>query len=315
MESQERILFDLLLKKVKEKLNEQHPEVTLPIKDWRGDDIAILREDLQVSVNGTISEKWFYTHIKNDQGKLPRIDTLNLLCEYADCQSWSSFCHQNRIEKEMISPEKSLAVNPSEDAESKFGKVWTLMVGVILIVAVVVIIVMSKGQGEPQYKFCFIDQNTHLPVVDSFLEVKMIKTDETPLLIPLKGSCVEGEGSRVDFIVKGRFYKSMQIKRTIQNDVYEESIFLEPDDYAMILHLFTNSKVDDWKQRRKQMSEMMNDNLKAYELTKDGFTIDVLTKDEFINKMTLPTRVLKHVSIVQTDYEGDKISLIKFTQE
>ena len=38
-----------------------------------------IKEDI---VNGRISEKWFYTHIKSNSGKLPRIDMLNILSEY-----------------------------------------------------------------------------------------------------------------------------------------------------------------------------------------------------------------------------------------
>jgi hypothetical protein len=314
VETQERILFDLLLEKVKEKLQENYPEAALPMKEWKGDEIAILREDLQVKVFGTISEKWFYTHIKNDQDKLPRVDTLNLFAQYIGFSSWNSFAYENTS----IEENKEVKKSPSSkvDTPKSTRNKSLLAVLILAIIAIVsVVILTSKKEVEIQYKFCFIDKNTHLPVVDSFLEIKMIKGEESPLFFPLKTSCIEGTGNMVDFVVQGRFYKPLHIKRTIQNDVYEESIFLEPDDYAMMLHLFTNSKVDDWKKRRNQLSDMMNENLKAYELTIDGFTIDVLTKDEFINKMTLPTRVLKHVAIVQTDYEGDKISLIKFTQE
>lgn len=315
MESHERILFDLLLEKVSEKLQENHPEVNIPMQDWKGDEIAVLREDLQASVHGTISEKWFYTHIKNQQDKLPRKDTLNLFCEYINANSWSSFIHQHSDKTSELQKKVDFQPKRATHRKSKYNGLLLALLVIFIGVVSVVVYSSSKTPIETKYKICFMDQNTHLPVVDSFLEIKMLKGEETPLFFPLKSSCFEGEGKEVDFIVQGRFYKPLHIKRTIQNDTYEESIFLEPDDYAMMLHLFANSKVEDWKKRRNQLSEMMHDNLKAYELSKDGFTIDILTKDEFINKMTLPTRVLKDVAIVHTDYEGDKMSVIKFTQE
>ncbi len=286
------------------------------MQDWKGEEIALLREDLQQQVNGTISEKWFYTHIKNQQDKLPRKDTLDLFCQYVNEQSWNSFTHQH---SNIIGPSETKTPSTSKtNSKSKSKKnrlLVPIMIGVVLVVLSLLVYFSSLRQTETQYRFCFIDQNTHLPVVDSFLEIKMLKGEETPLFFPLKSSCIDGEGKEVDFIVKGRFYKPLHIKRTIQNDTYEESIFLQPDDYAMMLHLFANSKVEDWKKRRDQLAEMMSDDLKAYELSTDGFTIDVLTKSEFINKMTLPTRVLKQVAIVHTEYEGDQMSLIKFTQE
>lgn len=318
METNQRILFDLLLEKVGLKLQENHPEVTIPMHDWKGEEIALLREDLQEKVQGTISEKWYYTHIKNQQEKLPRVDTLNLLCQYIEEQSWKSFVHQYADKEQHVTPVVNQAINKELEEElpvvNKTKLYLITLIGSLLLFTFLILILPIQNKVA-NYRFCFIDKNTHLPVLDSFLEIKLIKGEETPLFFPLKSSCVEGLGNKVEFIVKGRFYKALHIKRTIQNPNYEESIFIEPDDYTMMLHLFANSKVKDWKKRRNQLSDMMHDHLKAYEMSKDGFTIDILTKKEFINKMTLPTRSLKQVAIVNTNYEGEKISLIKFTQE
>ncbi len=283
----------------------------MQIKQWKGEEISLLREDLQQKTKGSISEKWFYTHVKNEQDKLPRKDTLNLFCEYINEQSWNAYVHKYEVKRQ---PTNSVSTTIKKKENNSKLKIPVMLAIGIVILSLVAYFISFKSP-DPPYRFCFVDQNTHLPVVDSFLEIKIIKDEETPLFFPLKANCIEGEGNHIDFVIKGRYYKALHVKRTINNAGYEESIFLQPDDYAMILHLFANSKVEDWERRREQLREIMNDNLKAYELTNDGFTIDVLTKSEFINKMTLPTRILKKVAIVQTDYENDKISLIKFTQE
>lgn len=317
MEKNQRILFDLLLLKVGKKLQENHPEVSLPMTNWRGEEITLLREDLQQKVYGTISEKWYYTHIKNKQDKLPRIDTLNLFSAYVDEQSWKAFVFKYSNEEQKI-PANGFINDLEDEPEIKPVKKTKLILVTILVSLLLftfLMVLYSSQQKKTQYQFCFLDQNTHLPVVDSFLEIMIIKDQETPLFFPLKSNCLDGVGNKIEFIVKGRFYKPLHIKRRIKNEAYEESIFIEPDDYAMMLHLFANSKVKDWKKRRSQLADMMQDNLKAYEISGDGFTIDILNKKEFINKMTLPTRGLKQIAIVTTNYEGDKISLIKFTQE
>lgn len=315
LKKSDRILFDLLLKKVTDKLQEDHPEVGNNIKDWKGDEIALFREDLQEKSRGTVSEKWFYTHVKNDQDKLPRVDTLNLFSQYIGLNSWNAFAHKYS-ERSDASDNFSNHYNETEEVGRDKRRVPYLLFSILSLGVITIILYLSfYTEKEPQYNFCFVDKHTHLPVADSFLEIEMIKGDETPMFFPVESSCISGTGKEVDFIVKGRFYKPLHVKRKISNDIYEESIFLEPDDYSMILHLFANSQVDDWKERRNQLSEMLHDNLKAYEISKDGFTIDVLTKDEFINKMTLPTKVLKKVDIVHTEYEGDQMSIIKFTQE
>lgn len=315
MEKDQRKIFDLLLKKVGEKLKENHPEINLPITDWKGEEITLLRVDLLEKTQGNISEKWFYTHIKNQHEKLPRVDTLNLLANYIDKRSWNEFYYQNNfsLKTSIVSKSDNLEIQPKKQIKKNKNINIPILIGVLIFS--IIVIVFTLKQKKANYLFCFLDQNTHLPVVDSFLEVKIIKENQTPLFFPLKSNCLEGKGSKIEFVVKGRFYKPIHIKRVIQNDTYQESIFIEPDDYAMMIHLFANSKVKDWKKRRTQLAEMMHENLRAYEITNDGFTIDILNKKEFINKMTLPTRELQKVSIITTAYEKDKVSLIKFTQE
>lgn len=311
----DRILFNLLQQKVAEHLRESHPEVSQNMPDWKGDEIALFREDLQQKTFGTISEKWFYTHIKNEQDKLPRVDTLNLFSQYIGLNSWSAFCHEHAAPSATQVEEKKPLVQETKEVKGR-KKNPIMLLSLIAVVAVIVIMYFSfDREREAHYNICFVDKHTHLPVADSFLEIKIIKGDETPMFYPLKSSCISGVGTEVDFVIKGRFYKPLHVKRTITSDAYEESIFLEPDDYTMILHLFANSQVEDWKERRNQLSEMLHDNLKAYEISNDGFTVDVLSKEEFINKMTLPTEVLKKVAIVHTEYDGDQMSVIKFTQE
>lgn len=315
MEQNQRILFDLLLNKVGKKLQENYPEVSLPMANWKGEEISLLREDLQEKVQGSISEKWYYTHIKNQQERLPRVDTLNLFANYINEQSWKAFVYkysEKKQEKTIHNKSNKVEIEQYKVIKSKL--IFLTITSAFLLLTILIIFYTFKKQ-EVNYQFCFLDKNTHLPVVDSFIDVKMIKENETPLFFSLKSNCLKGTGSKAEFIVKGRFYKPILIKRVIQNKSYQESIFLEPDDYAMMIHLFANSKVKDWKKRRSQLSEMMHENLKAYEISNDGFTIDILNKKEFINKMTLPTRGLKKVAIVSTSYDKDKISLIKFTQE
>ncbi len=315
MKANERLLFDQLLEKVAQKLRENHPEVSLPIQEWKGEEIALFREDLQQKVLGSISEKWFYTHIKNQQDKLPRVDTLNLFTNYIEEESWKAFSYKYatnetaEIKATTKIPPVPITHEPSQN--SLYKKFLLFGLGTLVVVFIIVNWLPTK---TTHYRFCFIDQNTHLPVVDSFLAVKLIKTNESPVFKPLPTNCFEGTGNEVEFVVKGRFYRPLHIKRTITKESYEETIFIEPDDYTMMLHLFANSKVKDWKKRRQQLSEMMSEELKAYEISEDGFTIAILSKKEFINKLTLPTRSLQRTEIINTIYDGEKISTIKFLE-
>ena len=83
----ELIYFKILKDEVVKTLQKVH-SVSSDIEKWKGQEIIYLQDDLADKVNGRISEKWFYTHIKSNSGKLPRIDMLNILCEYAGYQNW-----------------------------------------------------------------------------------------------------------------------------------------------------------------------------------------------------------------------------------
>ena len=80
--------FDLLKSKVIERFLSLHSAPS-SVKDWNGHDIVNFQEDLFEKVKGRVSEKWFYTYFKNNAAKLPRIDMLNLLSEYAGYNNWN----------------------------------------------------------------------------------------------------------------------------------------------------------------------------------------------------------------------------------
>ena len=56
-----------------------HPECDVPISEWKGQDIVNFQEELMEKASGRISEKWFYTHIRGEQEKLPREDMTNVI--------------------------------------------------------------------------------------------------------------------------------------------------------------------------------------------------------------------------------------------
>ena len=81
MKSEELRLFELLKRAVADTFLTKN-SASISIEEWKGNDIVAFQEDLFENVKGTISEKWFYTYLKNDIDKLPRIDMLNMLSNY-----------------------------------------------------------------------------------------------------------------------------------------------------------------------------------------------------------------------------------------
>ena len=84
-------LFDLLKKAVTNRFFESNSATSMNISEWKGQDIVTFQEDIFAKTKSTVSEKWFYTYFKSDFKKLPRIDMLNILAQYAGYSGWASF--------------------------------------------------------------------------------------------------------------------------------------------------------------------------------------------------------------------------------
>lgn len=109
----EILYFEQLKKNIQAQYLETHTPENENISTWKGIDIVYFQEDLRKLAKGNISEKSFYTYFKNNSnGKLPRIDMLNLLAIYVGYQSWSEFKKKNPIAGENIPSSKNEEVEP-----------------------------------------------------------------------------------------------------------------------------------------------------------------------------------------------------------
>ena len=70
---------------------QSYPGIDPEISNWKGQEITDFQEELIKRVNGQLSEKWFYTHMKGESESLPRIDVLNMLSQYAGYNNWQDF--------------------------------------------------------------------------------------------------------------------------------------------------------------------------------------------------------------------------------
>lgn len=97
------LYFNELKKNIQAQYLETHTPENEHISTWKGIDIVYFQEDLRKLAKGNISEKSFYTYFKsNSNGKLPRIDMLNLLAMYVGYQSWSEFKKKNPLPQELL---------------------------------------------------------------------------------------------------------------------------------------------------------------------------------------------------------------------
>jgi len=306
MQQQERDLFRLLKKQIVVAMQRSYPAVSPDITEWKGQEIIDFQEELSSRVNGHISEKWFYTHMKSDSGSLPRIDVLNLLSRYAGYTGWDDFRHQTGSQASSVSTLRK--------ANHLF-----ILVPLLVIAVLAILFVVFKIYNTREYRFCFYDADTREPISNNIIEVSLLLPDESPVnfLCGPDGCLVlKTDQASVTLVVKTPYYQTDTVIRILNKFKQEEMVRLRPNNYALMIHYFSRMNIKDWKQRRNQLDRMISDSALIYQVYNTGTVgMELYTKGEFINKLTMPASSLRHIEILGTRFRGGKISLLRFRQK
>jgi hypothetical protein len=178
---------------------------------------------------------------------------------------------------------------------------------------------LFKLFSTQDYLFRFYDADTKEPVINNIIEVSLLREGESPvcyLCRPDGSFILKTDKTKVHFIVKTPYYQTDTIIRTLDKFNRKETIRLHPNNYALMLHYFSQMNVKDWQKRRNQMDKIISDSAIIYQVFDKGTVgLELYNKWEFINKLTLPSRSLKDIEILDTKYEGNKIALIRFRQK
>jgi len=300
------LYFGILKREIVDILKQSYPSVPSVIENWKGQDIVYFQEDLMTKVKGSISEKWFYTHIKLTANKLPRIDMLNLLSRYVGFTDWNDFKENNKINVPSV-------ISNQLSAKSKKFIIALLVFSLLVILSVTLIL----NFRPKTYTFCFYDANQQTLLADQRIEIIVLNEGESPAYRLCEKGCfsVKSRNSKIRFIVKTPYYKTDTITRILNNIDKSEIVKLHANDYAMMIHFFSKSKLDDWQKRRKQLNIMFTENAQIYQMyDNEDIGMELYTKAEFINKLTMPLHSLQNIEILETVYSGNRISVLKFRQ-
>ncbi len=305
MQSKDASLFRLLKQEIVAAMRLSYPAISEDISHWKGQEITDFQEDLSRKVNEHISEKWFYTHMKSQNSTLPRIDVLNFLSKYAGYANWDEFKHQN--EKKTIKQISGIRAN------RYFIIVPALTIGILAI-----LILVFKFSNTREYKICFYDADTREQITNNIIEVSLLIPDESPLFyICDQQGCllIKTDQSIITMVVKTPYYQTDTIIRTLNRSQRDEKVLLQPNNYALMIHYFSRMNIKDWKKRRDQLDRMIDNDAIIYQVLDDGgIGMELYSKLEFINILTMPTNSLKHIEILDSKFRNGKISLLRFRQ-
>ena len=282
-----------------------------PVAEWSGRDIRSFQEDLEAKVKGSISEKWFYTHMKrSDQEKLPRIDTLDLLSRYVGSESWEAFKAEAPYEKE----------NGSGDGG--ITKKGARRTGPLILLGFLLIGIGSIPfwwNGERSYQLCFVNADTGERIRNERIELRLMKEGESALSLRCDSNgCAELSlrKERFRLIVNAPYYKTDTIVRKALQSKGSERIPLEADDQALLIGHYSQSAPKDLEKRRKRLDRILAEDARIFQvLGEEQRGVEMYNKQEFIDKLTMPLQSLQRIEILETDRnEEGRIRTIRFRQ-
>jgi hypothetical protein len=301
---EDKIQFELLKNKIVGIMQQTYPGINPSVSQWKGQEITDFQEDLLARVNAHISEKWFYTHMKADGRSLPRIDVLNLLCRYAGYANWDEFRFRNQV-------------TTGKTVLPRHVNRYFLWVPLIALVVVLALYGMFRLVSTREYTFCFRDADTKEPVTAGRVEVSLLVPGESPVgyLGSTDGCLTLKTGqSQIRMVVRNPYYKTDTVTRTLRKFNPEETVFLHPDDYALMLHYFSRMNVKDWVKRRAQLDLMFDEGALIMQVHRDLHSqgLELYNKPEFIDMLTMPSATLRQIEVLDTRYRGEKIVLLRF---
>lgn len=305
LQSRDKILFDLLKQKIVVKMQQEYPGINPAISEWKGQEITDFQEELLVKINANISEKWFYNHMKSQNLNLPRIDVLNLLCRYAGYTNWDDFVFSN---SEQINLPK---IPPS--ANRLFIVIPILLIGMLLVFYMIFRLFTNR-----EYCFSFYDADTKESIIGSQIEMKLLQNENSTInfLSDSNGICrVKTDQSLIKIVVSAPYYQTDTIFQVLKKFDSEQKIGLHINDYALILHYFSEKNVEDWQRRRASLDTIFDDGARIYQVMIDKRNVvgtELYNKQEFIDKLTMPTGSLKHIEILDTKFRKNKIMILRF---
>lgn len=289
-------------------MQKSYPGINPSISDWKGQEITDFQEDLRIRVNAHLSEKWFYTHMKSGKPSIPRIDMLNLLSRYAGYANWDDFVYQHQ---------EITANEPSPELKTRNVNSYFLWIPLIVLAIVVLFYGLFRIFNTREYRFCFFDADTREQITGNRIEVTLLMEGETPVPdLTDKNGCflLKTDKSLVRMVVNAPYYRTDTIKRIVRKLNRDEMIMLHADDYALMIHYLSMINVDGWAKRRSRLEAMIDDSAMICQVVngREATGMALFNKEEFIDKMTMPSRGLKNIEILGTQMHNNKITMLRF---
>jgi hypothetical protein len=257
------------------------------VKDWSLNDIRDFQADLESVCKSSVSEKWFYLHFKNENEKLPRIDVLNLLSQYCGYKNWDDF----------------KPIEPEQNAIKKQMAKWPILFFVIAIAGFSVVFWPRNEEKVVLFFDAYTQDVVPMEKVDTWFKNKAVRQKQSNLVRAVADT----------LFVDGAYYKPKKVFLGVADDTLRVTLY--PDDFALMLNYFSRSTSDDWQKRSAQLQEAIHPEAKIFQSHPQYEGIELLNREEFIDRLILPLNSLQNLEIQDMVYKDDKIYRLRFIQK
>jgi len=313
-ESDHILYFQLLLKEVEQRFISNGNIPKGLIHEWKGADIINFQDDIRTHTGSAVSEKWFYTYVKNQAEKLPRIDILNLLSDYTGYQNWSNFKKVYDLEKHYEAEQKGIILKHETNKSTSTKQIITGLLSALTLIISFTLSQLFTSPTSVSYELCLKDYLTKEELPPHHLTITL-KNDKATIYQNLDStSCFNGSSTikKHTLIIDSPFYKNDTIELNIDR-IINKNIYLIPDDYALMLHYYTNKKVEDINRRREKLNQLIAKNAIIMEVLPYEIGVTMYDKQQFINQLLTPNSKLKALRILDVTYDDNTINTIKFS--
>lgn len=166
---------------------------------------------------------------------------------------------------------------------------------------------------QKTYEFCFMDADRNTAITEP-IEITIQRKGFNPLELLTQNGCVEfaSKEDTLLMFIKSTYYKQDTFKINLHSYQGRETIRLQPDDYKVMLRHYSKSS-QSVKERIKMLDQMIADDALIYQVyDNEFFGVEVLSKKQYINLVSLPTTSLKNYTLIEAERKGGKIVKIKF---
>ena len=270
------------------------------------------RKELEKTVSSALN-------LPNEENLLPKKDL-----ETAKTTDLQKTITENQIVESKTFNENIRENNPVIQPKKSYQR--TIWIAATSVFVVLLGLLGFKDEiFEKTYTYCFTDADRNQKV-QSTIEIKVIKENESPLFFRIKpGECFHypSKDKSIKMQISSTMYENLEINRNLENAPEEEIIELKPDDYKMAVYYFSTKDVKGGnaveqfnliRQKRKQLENLIsNDAVITQVYDSDIYGLESLDKQDYITLVTTPTTSLKNLNVIEMkrDKKG-KIISIKF---